>query len=420
MTLSAFNCRSINNKKVSFNEILNSQNLDIALCSELNLNWKPPRFKGFFSFQKKSKRKFHGLALYISNHLSEAVLRIPDEDDELEVIHVLVKCTIPNLNIIGGYLDVESRQDSVAVERVWSKLVAKIDIALGRGEGVILMGDLNRPLQTPRPSFGTKLLLDWEELGTMVILNKKDIPTRIDPHTKKGSTLDLGVVSVNIRHLISKFEVDTFRKWSPFSIRKLPGGQLEKRFSDHMGIKFELKITKATEEKIKKKEIINFKNEDGWAKYKEESDTSAEVIKRIALDETLSIDEVREQIRAEDEKTQKRCFGTIWVGPKKQKKPKKKPSREINELFKEQYEELNELIETGASYKDVNRRIWKIKELICGPKVGSSEPACINNPETGELITDKTTIKKVSLEHCAKILTKNKIRDCDRKELSAK
>ena len=64
--------------------------------------------------------------------------------------------------------------------------------------------------------------------------------------------------------------------------------------------------------------------------------------------------------------------------------------------------------------------MWKLKELICGPKVGSSEPACINNPETGELITDKTTIKKVSLEHCAKILTKNKIRDCDREELRAK
>ena len=37
--------------------------------------------------------------------------------------------------------------------------------------------------------------------------------------------------------------------------------------------------------------------------------------------------------------------------------------------------------------------MWKLKELICGPNVGSSEPACINNPETGELITNKATIK---------------------------
>ena len=40
-----------------------------------------------------------------------------------------------------------------------------------------------------------------------------------------------------------------------------------------------------------------------------------------------------------------------------------------------------------------------------------------NNPESGELITDKETITKVSLDHCAKILTKNEIRECDNEEL---
>ena len=113
-------------------------------------------------------------------------------------------------------------------------------------------------------------------------------------------------------------------------------------------------------------------------------------------------------IRVEDEKVQRKCFGTIWVGPKKQKKAKKRSPKTTNELFSEQCEELNELIETGTNYKEVNRRMWKLKEIICGPKVGFSEPACINNPVSGELITDKETIKKVSLEHCAKILTTKK------------
>ena len=81
---------------------------------------------------------------------------------------------------------------------------------------------------------------------------------------------------------------------------------------------------------------------------------------------------------------------------------------------------MNKLIETGTSYKGVTRQMWKIKELICGPKVGRSEPACINNPVTGELITDKDTIKKVSLEHCAGILKKNEIRECDKVEYMAK
>ena len=111
---------------------------------------------------------------------------------------MLIKRTNPNLSVIRCYLDVESRKDNSTIEKVWTKVVSKVETAIGRGEGVVLLGDLNRPLQTPRPSFGKKLLLDWEDTGTVFILNKKEIPTRIDPVTGKGSTLDLGVVSANI------------------------------------------------------------------------------------------------------------------------------------------------------------------------------------------------------------------------------
>jgi hypothetical protein len=99
---------------------------------------------------------------------------------------------------------------------------------MGRGEGVVVMGDLNRPLQLPKPSFGTKLLTEWEEKGLVHILNDKRIPTPIDPHTGKGSTLDLGIVSLNIKNLIIKFEKDTNRNWSPFALKPLPGGSFEK------------------------------------------------------------------------------------------------------------------------------------------------------------------------------------------------
>ena len=47
-----------------------------------------------------------------------------------------------------------------------------------------------------------------------------------------------------------------------------------------------------------------------------------------------------------------------------------------------------------------------------------AEPACINNPTNCELITDRESIK--AIEHCAKILAKNKIRDCDKEELRTK
>ena len=55
-------------------------------------------------------------------------------------------------------------------------------------------------------------------------------------------------------------------------------------------------------------------------------------------------------------------------------------------------------------------------DLINGPKIKPSEPTCINDPETGELITDKESIKKKSLDHCVKVLSKNKAREKDVEE----
>ena len=182
--------------------------------------------KGYMTYHRKAKKRFHGIAMYVADHLCDTTMRIPDEDEELETIHILLKKTNPNISIIGCYLDVESRADNVTIERVWSKLLLKVRTALGRGEGVILMGDLNRPLQTPRPSFGTKLLLDWAASGIVSILNDKNTHTRIDPSTGRGSTLDLGVVSENIHKLVTSFEVDTNRECSA---RKRPPARLHCR-----------------------------------------------------------------------------------------------------------------------------------------------------------------------------------------------
>ena len=76
--------------------------------------------------------------------------------------------------------------------------------------------------------------------------------------------MDLGVISENIRKLITSFEVDTNRNWSPFAIKSRAGGILEKKFSDHLGIKIVIKIPTVEVTKTKKREIINLNNEEGW------------------------------------------------------------------------------------------------------------------------------------------------------------
>ena len=75
------------------------------------------------------------------------------------------------------------------------------------------------------------------------------------------------------------------------------------------------------------------------------------------------------------------------------------------------------MTDTGADFKDTHKKIWKLKEMVVGPKVGPARPSRINDHNTGELITNKEQIKSTSLPHCVKILTKNQIRECDKEEL---
>ena len=61
-----------------------------------------------------------------------------------------------------------------------------------------------------------------------------------------------------------------------------------------------------------------------------------------------------------------------------------------------------------------------MKECITGPKIKAQETMAINDPTIGELITDQEQIKKVSLDHNIKILTKDEPREQDKDEIKAK
>ena len=158
--------------------------------------------------------------MYVHNSLGPHTLRIPNSEDELEIVHLLMKSTIPQTNVFGVYLDVEQRHSREDLSRIWHKLVCKVETALERGEAVIMLGDLNRPIQTARPSTGTKLLNEWLEEEKMKLLNDPQKSTRIDPATGSGSTLDLGLVSTNIEKRVVSFQEDTNKEWTPFEICK--------------------------------------------------------------------------------------------------------------------------------------------------------------------------------------------------------
>ena len=164
----------------------------------------------------------------------------------------------------------------------------------------------------------------------------------------------------------------------------------------------------------KRKPIINFRNPDGWTKYKEISNSFAPKILEV-LEQNEDVNTLERKIKIIDTEIQIASFGITWQAPGKGKKAKRKENRELDQLYKEQQEELDDLIEKGLAGKDVNQKIYNMRNLIKGPKIKPQEPMAINHPETGELITDEGEIKEISQEHNVKILTKDKPRPQDEK-----
>ena len=288
----------------------------------------------------------------------------------------------------------------------------KVDEILKKSEGCLIIGDWNRPeLFSDKRSYATNQLQEWLGKDKVTLLND-NTPTRINP-TGGSSVLDLGVVSKNIENFVQSFEVDTNKSFTPFAIRKVKGVNVRKH-SDHLAVKALIRMPVLKKKKTKSKPVINFRNEDGWAKYAEISNKNAPKIKELV--ETIDdMDELERRVHLIDLETQVEAFGIIYQKSNK-KKTKRRDSKDLNELVKQQSEELDKILSQGYLGKDLNSRIYKMKTAINGPKHKKQEPMAINDPVTKELLVNEEAIKSASLLHNIKILTKNKplVEDLDK------
>ena len=119
-----------------------------------------------------------------------------------------------------------------------------------------------------------------------------------------------------------------------------------KKPSDHCAIQTNLKIS-LNMIKNRKRPIINFKNKDGWGRYKVISDRYADKFKDLVKSND-NINTLRLNLDILNREIQIESFGIIWVGSKtssKNSKKKRKESRELKELFKEQQEELDRMLQ---------------------------------------------------------------------------
>ena len=403
------NTRSITNKFKSTLNLLHKQDVDMAVFSEINTK-KLRKFPGFTPFIKYSKLRFHGVCILVNNSIANNVLRVGEED--LELVHLRIDSCVPPLNVVGTYLDVESDQSRDDLDLVWSKLVNKLNMIIESGEAICLIGDLNRSLKE-RPSYGTKLLRNFLQENTMTLLNDESIPTRFDPFTKKGSVLDLCLISNNIKSCVNNFKVDTSLDWTPYSESKRRG-ETVKKYTDHRSIMVEIFMPVKEMKRGKRIPVINYSNREGWLKYPEVSNKYAEKMIEV-INTVTNPDKLEARLNFIDEEIAIECFGLTWQGSGK--KTKKKTQKELQEMYDNEQKELDDLLSNGLKGKGLDNKMYKLRSLINGPKHAKQDPQAINHPVTGELITNREEIKNVSLEHNKKILTKNEILPEDEAEI---
>ena len=116
--------------------------------------------------------------MYVSQRWHGLIKRVhsKDEDKNLEWIHLRVETT-PALNIFGSYL--VCSPNVTRADEISGMIRNKIDPIMEKGESILLMGDLNRCINTETPNYHTKLLQEWIREGNITLLNNPTIPTRI-------------------------------------------------------------------------------------------------------------------------------------------------------------------------------------------------------------------------------------------------
>ena len=133
LNIISHNIRGLASRKVSLEDILETNSVDICCVQEVN-NKNPPKFKNYVQFNRFSKLRMHGVMILVHNSLRQHVIRVPDES-QLECVHVRLNHTTPALNIIGLYLDVESRNTIDELDEKFSILSNKVDEILAKSEG---------------------------------------------------------------------------------------------------------------------------------------------------------------------------------------------------------------------------------------------------------------------------------------------
>ena len=414
------NCDGYISKKESIENIVNEKQADVLLLNETALKGnRKVRMKNYFSYSKNRVKAKGGVATVVANYLKANTVKVAEGQEGDEYIITRIDNVLPPVNIVNIYGQQESRTQKEEILASWMRLREDLSRIESSGEGVLIVGDLNRAVGSDelgvignhdRVSYGGQLIREMVEVNNYICLNNlaEGGPWTWVQRGKEEvkSCLDLAYASQNLMPFIKSIKLDKDKEFTPRRVI-WKNKTFKSVYTDHFPMEIILHGMPRKKRLVENVSVWNMAKPGGWKNYKELTDRRASEINVIA-EKDIPMDEKFKQIENIEKEIKFEAFGKTRV---RRSKPFKKVDMENEdtneELLRKQSSKIeNEILRIKSMNLGRTGNVFKMKEVINGPKKGSQAPTAIKHPISGELIVANEEIKNVTLAYCVDNLTK--------------
>ena len=371
-----------------------------------------------------------GVSTSYQNYLRQHVVQVSSNSEGDEYLITRLENVEPALNILNIYGQIEGRAGGKEnLLESWGRILKELSLIEARGEGVLIIGDLNRgvgsdelgvPGNSPTVSYGGKLVRDLVATEEYCLLNGLALAeggpwTREDPGDGGLSCLDLAIVSRNMLPYVKKMQVDSEKKFTPVRVTT-SRRRMTLRPTDHFSLLLELWLPRK-ERSHKRPTVWNKNKPGGWEAYKAMTEAVQSKMEKVIEDEEIPIEEVMKRLDKMQEKIKHATLGKTKVKSKKNtaKHPEKETVSEEEHakmLMRKASDKIEKAIQSVSSMKQGNcAKLFKMRDLVDGPKKAGQEAQAVEDSRSGELVVSGSAIKKASLEYCLDTLKQNEPKD---------
>ena len=399
------NCRGLQSKIETVKNILIDLSVDIAILSETQCkgqkNIKIPNYVCYF--RNRELRDKGGICVYVHERLAGGVMKLEQGLEHNEYFVLRFENCKPNLIIICSYGVIEGQFTKDEIFAMQSDLFNTYRKYLEEGCDVIWGGDLNVHIPNENgmagnpgePSAGGESLMKFVVEENLEILNVRDLyPTHIDRSDGVSRILDVAITNAGKK--ISGFKVDRSMEFTPYRLVKEKAGHT-KRFSDHLGIKYEIK-TEVSKKKAEKVVSWNYDKPNGNRKYEEFTNNKADELEEF-IRNTDDVEVIYEEILNIIEQGKKFAYGKITQTKSQIKR------KNDSLIWKQRTKDVEKAI-LGLGKKKVNDRIWEMRN-VTSDKYSDKQFVGVIKPGSKEMTVNREETFETTLQYNHDLLRKD-------------